>query len=384
LRVVWAAAVPVAPVSDSRAYDAGARTLAKFNVYGWTPGNPTAYWPVGTSFVYSVLYRIFGEGYGSIVILNIVVGVITTLLILELSTRWFGPRAGVIAGLLFACWPSQIEFTTLLASELPFNFCILASLFFWNHRRTPTWADAAMTGIALAAASYVRPLALLLPAVFVLWTLRRGNRGKTIGRAALAAAVMFVLILPWTIRNDRVFGSPVLVSTNGGANLWMGNNPESMGYYMETPPMPADMNEAQFDKHLGDIAKRYIREHPGLFVKRCFRRIEDLFDRETIGVGWNSDGLKDSPLRHLQRVLKIVSTGYWLVMLLGGIVGAGMLISRGPFLPAILHPANLMWAYFTAVHVVTVSNDRYHFPSIPFIAALAGFAAARLLGKQRR
>ena len=36
LRILWALAMPVNPVSDSVAYDTFARNLAQHGVYGWT------------------------------------------------------------------------------------------------------------------------------------------------------------------------------------------------------------------------------------------------------------------------------------------------------------------------------------------------------------
>ena len=385
LRVIWAILVPAQPVSDSLAYDAYAKNLVSLNQYCLSPGVPSAYWPVGTSFTYSILYRLFGHTYGPIVVFNIILGALTTLLILELATRWFGPKSGLLAGFLFAAWPSQIEFTTILASELLFNFLVLLAIYCWNRRPNPNWHDAIFTGIALAAASYVRPLALVLPAVFLLWTLAKGKWRATILHAAVTTGVMLLLILPWTLRNYLAFHQLVLVSTNGGANLWMGNSPggtmEHIGY-RELPPRPLGMNEAQFDQYLGKAAKQYIREHPDLFLRRSAKRIVNLFDRETIGIDWNEKGLHDSPLEPAAKLIKYTSTFYWWVMLLGGITGICVLLAKTPILKVIFHPAILMWAYFTAVHAVTVSNDRYHFPAIPFIAALIGLAIATLFTKR--
>jgi len=42
----------------------------------------------------------------------------------------------------------------------------------------------------------------------------------------------------------------------------------------------------------------------------------------------------------------------------------------------------MAWGYFAFVHAVTVGADRYHFPSIPFIAMLAGCALT--LARRRR
>lgn len=46
---------------------------------------------------------------------------------------------------------------------------------------------------------------------------------------------------------------------------------------------------------------------------------------------------------------------------------------------AIFHPVFGGWAYFTAVHAITVSGDRYHMPSSPFVVLLAGVALAALV-----
>jgi hypothetical protein len=63
LRLGWAMLIPVAPVSDSAAYDAFAQTLALHGVYGWTPDQPSAFWPIGTSAIYDALYALFGHSY---------------------------------------------------------------------------------------------------------------------------------------------------------------------------------------------------------------------------------------------------------------------------------------------------------------------------------
>src|ERR1700722_10895312 len=60
LRLIWAALVPADPISDGALYDAFARSIASGHGYAFPDGTMTEYWPVGTSAVYSVLYRVFG------------------------------------------------------------------------------------------------------------------------------------------------------------------------------------------------------------------------------------------------------------------------------------------------------------------------------------
>ena len=46
-----------------------------------------------------------------------------------------------------------------------------------------------------------------------------------------AAAV----ISPWTLRNYRVHGEWILISSNGGINFWIGNNEQATGEFIEPP-----------------------------------------------------------------------------------------------------------------------------------------------------
>ena len=39
-------------------------------------------------------------------------------------------------------------------------------------------------------------------------------------------------------------------------------------------------------------------------------------------------------------------------------------------------PAIVLWTYFAVLHAIIVAGDRYHYPSVPPIAALAGLALA--------
>lgn len=177
-------------------------------------------------------------------------------------------------------------------------------------------------GIVLAAATYVRPTAALLPIVFAGATAARGRRLAGLAPAVIALAIIGVLVLPWGLRNARVFGSFLPTTTSGGSNLWMGNNQETKGGYMPQPEQLAKtMNEAQLDAYLASQAKQYIREHPGQFAARTGLKLIRLHERETIGVHWNAEGLSGRFNSGVLLPLKLVSTGYWLVALALGLLG---------------------------------------------------------------
>jgi hypothetical protein len=378
LRAAWAGLVPVALVSDCYAYDVFARNLAKGLAYSFDGVTPSAFWPVGTSFMYSLVYRLFDPqswGYAPVLVLNTILGVAMIAAAMALSHRWFGRTVAITTGAILALWPTHIQFTTVTASETLFTLLCLSAMLAWPEPRARgAIAKAILAGLLLAAATYVRPTALLLPVVLAGSAWLRGQRPHTaVLHAAIVAAVMVIAIAPWAARNTRIYGQTVLISTNGGSNLWMGNNPETTGHYQELPPRPEHLNDAQFDKELGRRARAYILQNPGAFIVRTLVKAVRLHERETIGIRWNEQALTAMIGDKAVSLLKIPNQIYWLAALSGGIVGVGIL-TRRHHVRAVFHPALAMWGYFTAVHAVIVIQDRYHLPATPMIAGLAAVA----------
>lgn len=380
VRILWAVAVPVDPVSDSYAYDTFAKNLAIGQGYGWNSKDLTAFWPPGTSFIYALLYLIFGHTYIPIIILNLFVSLVIVAVTMRLAEVWFNPTVATSAGWLLALWPSQIQFTTVLASELLFNAFVLIALLLWLNEQMTLRFRAIWVGVTLAAASYVRPTALLIPILllFFRWIYSK-ELFKTVTATLIMVIVMALLIAPWSYRNTQLFGQFVTISTNSGSNLWMGNNPKSTGGYMNLPPEVKGMNEAQRDDYLESIAKNHIKEEPLLFLKRCVTRIFDTHSRESIGIAWNQKGLTKRYGEQILRPLKILNQVYWMSMLGLSLIGIILLVKQKGLINTLIHPTILIWGYYAAVHAIIVSQDRYHFPSIPMISILAAIPIAYYL-----
>ena len=112
---------------------------------------------------------------------------------------------------------------------------------------------------------------------FVVWLSAIPNWRKlrdTLLMLLITIIVIGATIAPWSIRNTKLFGHFVLLSTNGGVSLWVGNNPSATGYYMDPyykDIMPASterLGEYERDKVFTQAALRYIVENPASFVAR--------------------------------------------------------------------------------------------------------------------
>lgn len=374
LRVLWALVVPMVPISDQVAYITQATTIVEHGVFGWTPDAPSAFWAVGTAGFYAGLFSIFGVSHVPIIIAQTIMGVLLVAVVMVIARRLQGETVSVVVGFLLAVWPSLIIYTTVAASELLFLLLMALATLVWIQDTDWPVRRGILVGLFLGCAALVRPIAMLLPLFFFVSTIFSQDRSQLRQHAlaaTIAALAMAATIAPWTARNYHVFGAFVPVSANSGTALWMGNNPDSTGGYLPIPERFERFDEVTRDRKLRDEGIAYIKERPLEFALSTIRKAVKLHSRESIAVGWAGEGLNKVGLNTLRLPLLLLANAFFFVVLGLALGGATILRKdlgwRMPFyLPV------LVWAYFTGVHAVTVADDRYHLPSIPFIAILAG------------
>jgi hypothetical protein len=372
IRLMWAACVPVAPLSDGVLYDAFAQSMVAGHGYAFADGTLTEYWPVGTSAVYALLYYVFGVHTWVVPVFQALLGAAIVGLTWRLSRESLGPKVAALAAWLTALWPLLVEFTTVYASELLFITVILTALNIWICRRLPLAVRMIFWGACIAAATYVRPTALPLLFIFLAaqWLVDRDWRALMMGGvlSSLTAALLFA---PWSYRSVVLFDRFSVVSANGGVNLWMGNNPGSTGGYMELPDRQF-ANEVDRDHYYGHEAVKYIFSNPVAYARLSVNRAMMAYSRETIGIVWNETGLSSKFGQSSLKMLKSVSTAYWWIMMTLGFVGAVLIVRRR--LASLTWPLLLSAGYFAVFPVLTVAMDRYHVPIDPMLAIFAAYA----------
>jgi hypothetical protein len=194
---------------------------------------------------------------------------------------------------------------------------------------------------------------------------------KSQALAAIAAVIsLAAVVTPWTLRNATIYGEPVLISTNGGITFWMGNTPGTDGSYAPIPHDVSRLASLEVEKILSARAWAYIKEDPAAFVWRTLKKAGKLYSNESIGVGWNSLGIKaalgDSAVEPLKRLTQIS----WAALFLLALLGVWTLLRERGWWRTAVSPPVMVVAYFTAIHAVTVSQDRYHLSFASFLAML--------------
>ncbi len=103
--------------------------------------------------------------------------------------------------------------------------------------RTPErpWPWIISAAVLLGAATLVRPQVLVsLPFLVLAWLVAGLGWRRALAWGATLAVGVVLVVAPWTVRNQQVFGAFVPLSTNGGANLCIGFGPGAYGGFRFT------------------------------------------------------------------------------------------------------------------------------------------------------
>ena len=121
------------------------------------------------------------------------------------------------------------------------------------------------------------------------WSGKRDKESAPWVKHVAAALLVFAIgLVPWTIRNYRVFGKFIVLRSNFGLELWLGNNPDVTDTCRTWLHPNDNPEEAEKYKRMGEIAYMaekqheafaFMRTHPLDTLDFMFRR----FVRELAG-----------------------------------------------------------------------------------------------------
>ncbi len=252
---------------DQQDYERIARDFALTGDF--MPGS--SYRPPLFPYFLGLYYRLVGFSPDGFFWLQALIGAFVVLLVAYGTSRFLYRQAGLWAGLLCACDPVLIHYTTqLLTENLFLPLFLLAGLCLFSGRDYLK----PVAGALWALASLCRPIIVALGALLFLFALwRERHKPRSIALTLLSVLVFCLVLTPWVVRNYHVHGAFVPLTTNTGVNLWMGNNENATGWYLYSDlgsQLPA--NEVQRDRIYLREALRYIRENPFeagfLFLKK--------------------------------------------------------------------------------------------------------------------
>ena len=240
---VWFIENYTAPlVGDEVGYNSLAVSLLEGKGYVNSQGIPTAHRSPGYPLFLYIIFYFFGRDYFIVRIIQAIIDSILCILIYYLGRKLFDNKVGFLAAILasihlgFIAQPAKI-LTEGLATFLLF----IAIIFFLKskqncHRKT----YYSLTGIFIGLCCLVRPSFIIIFPLFgsmiIYDLLKKTFSFKTVIKILLIYLMSFmVIILPWAIRNYKVFHAFVPLTTTQGRTLYESYHPVNGKIYGIVP-----------------------------------------------------------------------------------------------------------------------------------------------------
>jgi len=348
------------------------------------------------------VFLLFGQHYVVARIGQSLVGAVTCVLMYQLASLLIGPVAALLSGLLLAVYPPHIYLAGVFYVDCLLTFfCALAVCLTVVAQRARRHVELGfLCGVSLGLTALTRPVFLVcVPCVALawLWAGRQAFR-----RRLLACSVLLLgcglTILPWTIRNYRVYRRPVLISSGFYTMLWRGNNelatggPDDRVFTWHTPAwqerlqrVPEERRrtlEAQFqmvdrlisdreessgdgslamDDVLKPLAIEAVVSHPGRTLVLMLKKVRTLFNAFSDTLTENQDTTRRNRL--------LAALSFYPVLTLA-LIGAALGWPRRRELALIY----LVIASVIGSYALLTACTRFRLPIDPYLIVFASLA----------
>jgi len=255
---------------------------------------PTAWLPPAYTLIIAAAFKLFGVytplSAWVLLTINSIFSAATAPAIYEIAGRCFNRRVAIWSAWIWALYPAAMQYAVRWVWEMS----LTTMLFAWvlviafrvrgigepataNPQTAGRWL---LFGLLWGLIALSNPSLLLFLPVCGLWMLF-GAKGlsSAFGKAVLAGVVFLACLAPWAWRNWTVFHAFIPIRGNFGAELYLGNAPESIAMPWGTSVTSendladyARLGEVQYVRRRGEMAKAYIAAHPGRFAELSLKR----------------------------------------------------------------------------------------------------------------
>jgi Tfp pilus assembly protein PilF/4-amino-4-deoxy-L-arabinose transferase-like glycosyltransferase len=210
----------------------------------------------------AVIYKIFGYDLFTARLAQMLISALSCVLIYYIAVKIFNKRVAIISSLFaafygpFIYWAGELLIVTLIIF-----LDLVMLLILLNALEKPKKLYWLLGGVVLSLSGIARPnVLIIIPWVIILifWT---SKLKETIIAKKLRFVYslyflvgVFVVILPVTISNYVTAKDFVLISSQGGINFYMGNNPEADGKSAQPPARVTTHGEFLDDAYLSSVA----------------------------------------------------------------------------------------------------------------------------------
>jgi len=339
------------------------------------------------------LYALFGTSLWVGRLFGLAVGLGSIAMTYLLGRKLGGRGVGLGAAALHAVYPVALYFESELILDPFFTLLLQIALYrliLWLESGKPR--DLFWLGLATGAAAITRPTALILVvlvagALAVLFLRRRIASTALVSQLLVFIAGVAILVGPIFVRNVILASDPVLIASQGGINLYLGNNdaadglsavmPEPLGHnwqmrqisYIAEEELGRTLTPGEVSSYWSGRALKWMREHPGRFAGLFFKKVYFQFSSLEIS---NNRAL--GPFFHSVGLLRFNPLKFGFVLGLAVIGALALWRGRMPASGMLL----LFLISYVAVTALFFVNSRFRLPLLPLFFILAAIGVKTL------
>lgn len=203
-------------------------------VNGVENGVFSTYWPPGFPLLISLFLIIFKSYTIPILtIFLIIIGSLCGLLAYYISLKLFKNKLAAYLAFLFICiQPSFLIHSPQLLSDIFAVMIMGISIYYMltDYEKINRFTSL-LLGVIIGFLILIRPDYIFMIIIyFILVTISNHLLKIKVEKLALFILALMLTLTPWLIYTNGMIGEPV-ISTNGGVNFYIGNNPNADGRY---------------------------------------------------------------------------------------------------------------------------------------------------------
>lgn len=349
---------------------------------------PTALWPPAYPYTLGIIYALTNDSVTAGRMMNVLWGALTAALVFLIARKLFDTTVAACAGFALAFMPSHVLFTTILLSETYFGFLLAAALaisvYFVFDREKPHLAVMFGLGVLVAFTGYVRGEFLAFGAVLALFVLLHLRRNALLPLVALALGAL-VVVGPWTIRNQRTMGEPLVGTTGSGRTMYQGHNPDADGQpsliasFVLEGRFPKSLSrnelEIQSNREGSRLAREWALDHKTRELQLVGLRMYHLMKTDEAGVTWLQS---NKPWFSPDNRDKLINAStFWFYSLIALTLASVPLWWRWRDLSRML-VFSIVPFYLVIFGVLFIGDPRYHYAMYMPLAVFGGVGLAAI------
>ena len=361
---------------DGFDYDGLATRLAEGKGYVSDKGTTTAFRAPLYPYFLAGVYSVFGHHFVVVRIIQCLLDSITIIVIFAIARLLFYTPVAITSTLIYASYPLLIySSNTFFPTTLFILSLSIAILLLFKLKQKATAFRSALLGVIFGISVLTVPTILAFIPVALVWLFFALEKKscKFIFNAGIIIIAMGVVLSPWLIRNKKAFNKSLLITTNGGYNFWMGNNPLAKGSTGNGIKRPKHL-EQQLSRAKSETEKERIYYQEAFqFIKNKPSRFIQLTVQKTLNL-WRFYPTPDTGYKIFPALSKILSVFSYVPVLILAICGVMLSWSQKRDVVLFL----LLSLSITVTYAFFITKVRFRLPLDPFLIVLASYTINKI------